>query len=85
MGIEHKELPPKNKAPLFEATSEINFLESSCHQVLPLWSLLSGKASPATVLPRERARLRHLAKYADGFLLLGYCVELFKDLESSAG
>ena len=48
---------------------------------LPPWSLLSGRASPEAALPRGRDLLGHLTKYADGFLLLGYHVELFKDLE----
>lgn len=43
---------------------------------------LSGEASPASALPMGRDMLGHLAKDADGFLLLGYWRELFKDLES---
>lgn len=76
MDVENKELTPKNKIPLFEADKFIFVIK-----VPPPLSLLSGEASPSA-LPRGRDMLGHLAKYADRFLLLAYCVELFKDLES---
>lgn len=42
------------------------------------YSRSQGKPHQQLFLPTGRDMLGHLAKYDDGFLLLGYCVELFK-------